>query len=268
GVLAYLEMLETQAHQEAVEQEKREQQKEKLAMLKARVRKLRLQRDKLREKVDLQEKQQPGKEGVVPDPAHPIAPRDVVEWRIRNLQALLQLFYLTGISGKPTRRGVCFSLSTAYEGTYLDSYHLELCTNPQVQILRHSIPVFIPLEQISKKYLQTDIRRFLSLLSDHLNAYAGRRHQAEQLEEHFSDQIEGALQRNSLYNLLIFNYNIPRNAQTFPFQARLLYGDPCCSLPTEVTVSCTPDAPASLVETAASHSEMFRCVALHKAFQS
>lgn len=233
-----------------------------------------------------------------------------------------------GISGKLTRRGVCFCLSTAYEGTYLGSYHLDLLVKPQVQIHRHSVPIFIPLEHIAKQYLQTDIRRFLVVLSDHLNAYTARRYQAEQLQvpvttaapsfslpsvmslrsagwnlssfpcvaltlrvlsaglslpraraalcpalglpgwcggrvpalgqlpalhwwtpvmfqelslslqERFSDWIEGAVQSNSLCNLLVFKYNVSSESKTFPFSVRLLYSDLCSSLPTEVTVSC------------------------------
>ncbi|KAM6139152.1 centromere protein O [Phoenicopterus ruber ruber] len=267
GVFAHLAMLEARAHKAAVKQEEMEQQEEKLARLKERVQELRLQRDELQAKVDLQQKGQLGKEGVVSDPAQPSA-RAVLEWKIKSVKAMLQIFYLTGISGKLTKRGVCFCISTAYEGTYLDSYHLDLLTKPEVQIHRHSVPIFIPLEQIAKKYLQTDIRRFLSVLSDHLNAYAGRRYQAEQLQEHFSDQIEGTVQRNSLHNLLVFNYNVSSKSKTFPFSVRLLYSDLCCSLPTEVDVSCTPEAPASLAETAAAHSHLFRRVALHKAFRS
>ncbi|NWU69628.1 CENPO protein, partial [Pterocles burchelli] len=267
GVFAHLEMLEMRAHKAAVKREEMERQEEKLARLKARVEELRLQRDELRAKVDLQEKGQLGKEGVVSDPAQPSA-QAVLEWKIKSLKAMLQIFYLTGISSKLTKRGVCFSISTAYEGTYLDSYHLDLLTQPEVRILRHSVPIFIPLEQIAKKYLQTDIRRFMSVLSDHLNAYVGRRYQADQLQEHFSAQIEGALQRNSLCNLLVFNYNVSSQSKTFLFNARLLYGDPCSILPTEVVISCTPDAPAALAETAGVHSDLFRRVALHKAFRS
>lgn len=59
------------------------------------------------------------------------------------------------------------------------------------------------------------------------------------LQERFSDQIEGTLQRNSLCNLLVFNYNVSSKSKSFPFNVRLLYGDLCCSLPTEVIVSCT-----------------------------
>ncbi|NWI30943.1 CENPO protein, partial [Sula dactylatra] len=266
GVFAHLEMLEAQAHEAAVKQEEMEQQAEKLAKLKARVQELRLQRDKLRAKVDLQQNRQLGK-GVVSVPAPPTA-RAVLEWKIKSLKAMLQVFYLTGISGKMTKWGVCFCISTAYEGTYLDFYYLDLIIQPEVQIRRHSIPIFIPLEQLAKKYLQTDFRRFLSVLSDHLNAYVGRRYQADQLQEHFSDQIEGTLQRNSLCNLLVFNYNVSSESKTFPFNVRLLYGDLCCSLPTEVIISCTPDTPKSLAETAAAHSDLFRRMALHKAFSS
>ncbi|KFR15310.1 Centromere protein O, partial [Opisthocomus hoazin] len=221
-----------------VKQEETEQREEKLARLKARVQELRRQRDELRAKVDLQQKGQLGKAGVVSDAAQPSA-QAVLEWKIKSVKAMLQVFYLTGISGKLTKQGVCFCISTAYEGTYLDSYYLDLLTKPEVRIHRHSVPTFIPLEQIAKKHLETDIRRFLSVLADHLNAYVGRRHQADQLQEHFSDQIEGTLQRNSLCNLLVFNYNLSSRSKTFPFNARLLYGDLCCSLPTEVTVSCT-----------------------------
>ncbi|KAM9297991.1 centromere protein O isoform 2-T2 [Morus bassanus] len=267
GVFAHLEMLEVQAHEAAVKQEEMEQQAEKLARLKARVQELRLQRDKLRAKVDRQQNGQLGKEGVVSNPAQPTA-QAVLEWKIKSVKAMLQVFYLTGISGKLTKQGVCFCISTAYEGTYLDSYYLDLVIQPEVQIHRHSIPIFIPLEQLAKKYLQTDFRRFLSVLSDHLNAYVGRRYQADQLQEHFSDQIEGTLQRNSLCNLLVFNYNVSSESKTFPFNVRLLYGDLCCSLPTKVVISCAPDAPKSLAETAAAHSDLFRRMALHKAFRS
>lgn len=87
-----------------------------------------------------------------------------------------------GLTGKQTRKGVCLCISTAYEGVYLDSYYLDLLVKQPVRIRRHSIPPFIPLNQISDEYLQTDIRRFLAVLSEHLNAYAGRKFQAEQLQ--------------------------------------------------------------------------------------
>ncbi|KFV73943.1 Centromere protein O, partial [Dryobates pubescens] len=268
GVFTHLERLEAQAHEAGRKQEEKEQQEEKLARLKERVEELRTQRDKLQAKVDLQQKGQTGRKGIIESGTTEPSAGAVLEWKIRRLQGMLQAFYLTGISAKLTKRGVCFSISTAYEGTYLDSYYLDLLIRPEVQIHHHSVPIFIPLEQITKRYLKTDIRRCLSVLSDHLNAYARRKYQADQLQEHFSDQLEGTLQRNSLCNLLVFNYKVPGEGKTFPFNARLIYRDLCCSLPTEAVVSCTEKAPESLQETAAAHSELFRHLALHKAFCS
>ncbi|XP_072187612.1 centromere protein O [Excalfactoria chinensis] len=267
GVLGYLEMLEAQAHELGLKQEEKEQQEKKLDRLKARVQELKARRDELKVKVELQEKRLLDKEGVRTAPTQPSA-QTVLEWKLNSIKAMLQVFYLTGISGKLTKQGVCFCISTAYEGAYLDSYYVDLLIKPEVKIQRHSVPVFIPLEQIAKKYLQTDIRRFLSVLSDHLNAYVGRRHQADQLEEHFSDYIEGTLQRNSLCNLLVFNYAMSRNSKTFPFNVRLLYGDLCCSLPTEAIISCTSGTLPLQAEMLAAHSNSFRHMALHKAFGS
>ncbi|KAM9240306.1 centromere protein O [Leptosomus discolor] len=242
GVLAHLELLEARAHEAAVKEEEEEEREEKLARLKARVQELRLQRDELRAKLELQQKGQLGEGGAVSDGAQPSA-RAVLEWKIRSLQAMLGVFYLTGLSGKLTERGVCFCISTAYGGTYLDSYHLDLLLHLDVQIGRHSVPACIPLQQLAQKYLQTDVRRFLAVLAAHLNAYAGRRYQADQLQERFSDQLAGSLQRNSLCNLLVFHYHVARESKTFPLRARLLYGDLCCSLPTEVSVSCPRKRP-------------------------
>ncbi|XP_051667206.1 centromere protein O isoform X2 [Manacus candei] len=87
-----------------------------------------------------------------------------------------------GISGKLSKRGLCLTLSTSYEGSHLDSFHLELLLRPEVRIQRHSIPAFIPLEQLSRRFLATDLRRFLALLSQHLEGYSGRRFQADQLQ--------------------------------------------------------------------------------------
>ncbi|XP_017582318.1 PREDICTED: centromere protein O [Corvus brachyrhynchos] len=196
GMLAHLEMLEFRAHREAVEQEEKERREEKSAFLNSKIRELRLQRDQLREKLELLEKAL-GKEGIPSDPALP-DPREVLEWKIRNLRELLQVFQLTGISGKLSKHGISFSFHTAFEGSFLDRFHLELLVRPEsreFRIQRHSIPPFIPLEQLARKFLPSDLRGFLDVLFQHLNAFVGRRHQLEQFQEEFSD---GIFQRSSL----------------------------------------------------------------------
>ncbi|NWV80220.1 CENPO protein, partial [Dasyornis broadbenti] len=79
----------------------------------------------------------------------------------------------------------------------------------EFRLSRHSVPAFIPLEPLSRKFLPSDPRSFLDLLSRHLNAFVGRRRQLEQLQEQFSAWIRGNPQRNSLCNLLSFQYGVP-----------------------------------------------------------
>lgn len=75
-------------------------------------------------------------------------------------------------------KGVCVSLATAYMGNFLESYNLEMDLKPALKITRHDIPPFIPLNSMAESStLQTDLRTFLDTLSQHLNAYVGRRQQ-------------------------------------------------------------------------------------------
>ena len=87
-----------------------------------------------------------------------------------------------GISGKLTSRGVCVCISTAFEGNLLDSYFVDLVMEKPLWIHHHSVPVFIPLEEISAKYLQTNTQHFLFVLWEYLNAYSGRKYQADRLQ--------------------------------------------------------------------------------------
>lgn len=99
---------------------------------------------------------------------------------------------------------MCFCITTAFEGTYLQSYYLDVLTRPEVRIQCHSVPIFIPLEQIARKHLQTDMRRFLVVLFDHLNAYDGRRYQVDQL------QVPGGCSSAAHLSFCLFLYQILR----------------------------------------------------------
>lgn len=75
-------------------------------------------------------------------------------------------------------KGVCVSLATGYRGTFLESYNLEMDLKPTLRISRHNIPPFVPLNSLAERSdLQSDMRTFLVALSQHLNAYVGRRQQ-------------------------------------------------------------------------------------------
>ncbi|GAB1297270.1 Centromere protein O [Apodemus speciosus] len=199
-----------------------------------------------------------------------ISEQEVLEKQWRNVKAILQAYRFTGLSGKLTSRGVCVYLSTAFEGNLLESYFVDLVIAKPLRIHHHSIPVFIPLEKIATAHLQTDVQRFLFSLWECLNAYVGRKYQADQLESDFCAFLTGPLQRNTLCNLLSFSYKVTQGRQTFSFSARLLYEDLTAALPTDVTVT-RPGVEASSPhweEHRASHEMLFRTKPLHQVFAS
>lgn len=89
---------------------------------------------------------------------------------------------VSGLSGKLTSRGVCVRIQTAFEGNLLDSYFVDLVIQKPLRIHHHSVPAFIPLEEIAAKHLQTNVQHFLFSLCEHLNAYSGRKYQADRLQ--------------------------------------------------------------------------------------
>lgn len=132
------------------------------------------------------------------------------------------------------------------------------------------MPVFIPLEEISAKYLQTNTQHFLFVLCEYLNAYSGRKHQADRLQSDFAAFLVGPLQRNSLCNLLSFTYKVKPEGQSFPFCSRLLYKDLTTTLTTDVTVTSqgTEALPRMWEEQRVAHENLFFMKPLHQVFTS
>lgn len=79
-------------------------------------------------------------------------------------------------------KSVCVSFHTAFEGVCLETYFIEADLTCKVQISRHNIPPFIPLEKLAKEKLQTDFKGFLQTLNLYLNALAGRKQQIYLIE--------------------------------------------------------------------------------------
>nr|XP_030714108.1 centromere protein O isoform X2 [Globicephala melas] len=238
GVLAHLERLETQVSRSRKKMEEPQSAQAEESALGTRIHELRRLRDKLRAEVKQhQASVKASTTNVEPDQTLEITEQESLKRKWENVKAILQAYRFTGISGKLTSRGVCVCISTAFEGNLLDSYFVDLVMRKPLQIHHHSIPVFIPLEEISAKYLQTNIQHFLFTLCEYLNAYSGRKYQADRLQSDFEAFLAGPLQRNSLCNLLSFTYKAEPEGQSFPFCARLLYKDLTTTLPTDVTVT-------------------------------
>ncbi|KAM4695353.1 centromere protein O [Discoglossus pictus] len=272
GVLSHLEQLESLSHNLSVKQEQKKREHEALDEMRETVLKLRIQRDELKAKVTQQKEQLQAlrsEQDVRPDTVHAAEDTQeaVLEMRLVEVKKILEAYWLTGISGKLTKKGVCVSISTAFEGTYLDTYHVELVMQPSPRIVRHSVPAFIPLEQIAKTHLHTDLKRFLFVLFEHLNSYAGRKYQADQLQAHPEIFVCGTLQRNSLCTVLTFQYNLKLEGRAITFNVKLLYGNVTLCLPTEAVITCSESEP-SLQDKISAHSTLFQQKPIHKALET
>lgn len=270
GVLAHLERLETQVNRSRTKSAERQRAQAEGSALGARIQKLRRLRDELRAEVQRRRATvKASTDSVQPDQTAGMSEQDVLERRWEHAKAILQAYRFTGLSGRLTSRGVCVRISTAFEEHLLESYFVELVIQKPLRIHRHSVPAFIPLEKMAAQYLQSDIRHFLFSLCEQLNAYAGRKFQADRLQGDFAAFLTGPLQRNALCSLLSFTYRAD-SGQSVAFSARLLYEDLTVTLPTRVAVACegTEALSRSWEHQRASHETLFSTKPLHQVFAS
>ncbi|XP_023694897.1 centromere protein O [Paramormyrops kingsleyae] len=243
GVLRHLSMLEEESVLLATRQKEALQQQTRVEELRSKLEKLRAQRDQLRAKV---------KTTVSLQQLTSVVDQENVEPQEESREESLQLFQLKarltqvkdllrahhligGYDVVETRRGkgVCFSLATAFEGRYLETYNLEVDLARTIRICRHNVPPFIPLEKLAQQNLQEDIKAFLVTLSQHLNAFAGRQEQVRLVKELLQGSVL-VMETNSLYSIVVLMCTVPGQKET-EVLLTLEYGDPTQYLPTRVT---------------------------------
>ncbi|XP_036006509.1 centromere protein O [Fundulus heteroclitus] len=251
GVLSHLSLLEERARG------RRGQvpgQQSRVKELRAQVEALRAQRDQLKAEIrthkNLQKLRAP--EDLQRQEEEMDAESESSElWRLMarhsELTDLLQAHRLIGgydVIKTRQGKGLCFSLPTAYEGVYLETYNLEVDLKPKVRIRGHNIPPFIPLSNLAEQSdLQTGMRAFLDAVSLHLNAFAGRKQQLTLLkEQHKSVEV---MESNLLCSILVLMFTVPEGKT--PLLCTLAYTDHTRCLPTQVHLDCKdkrlPDSP-------------------------
>lgn len=131
-------------------------------------------------------------------------------------------------------KGLCVSVATSYEGVDLDIYSLEFDTKPTLRITRHNIPPSIDLNKLTEQSNMTDLKAFLHILSQHLNAYAGRKQQLQLVKElHQSVEV---MESNALCSLLVLMFTVPKKRT--PLLCTIEYLDHSRYLPTRVNCLC------------------------------
>ncbi|XP_044230295.1 centromere protein O [Thunnus albacares] len=246
GVLSHLSLLEVQARSRKAQPR---QQQSRVKELKVKVEELIMQRDQLRAEIQTHQNLQKLRMSMDKQCAHEEdeeMDEDSEDSQILRLMArhtqlkdLLHAHHLIGgydIIKTSQGKGVCVSLATAYEGTYLDTYNLEIDLKPTLRISRHNIPSFIPLNSLAEQSnMQTDIKGFLNTLSQHLNAFASRKQQLKLVKELFHKSVE-VLESNVLCSILVLMFTVPR--ENTAVLCKLEYTDHTRCLPTQVNFEC------------------------------
>ncbi|KAF7657998.1 hypothetical protein LDENG_00019370 [Lucifuga dentata] len=243
GVLSQLSLLEVQARSRKVES----QQQSRVKELKAEIEALTVQRDqlkaerethkvlqKLRRSMDkncTNEEEEIDEDSDNSQLLHVMA-------RHTQLKDLLNAHHLIGgynVIETHQGKAMCVSLTTAYNGVYLETYNLEIGQKPPLRIIRHNIPPFIPVNSLAEESnLKTDVRVFLDTLSQHLNAYAGRKQQLKLVKElHKSVEV---MESNVLYSILVLLFTVPREQTAI--LCTLNYTNHTRTLPTQVSIEC------------------------------
>ncbi|XP_068194646.1 centromere protein O isoform X2 [Antennarius striatus] len=142
-------------------------------------------------------------------------------------------------------KGVCLLLTTSYQGVFLETYNLEIDLKPTLRISRHNVPPFIPLKSLEEQSsFQTDLRTFLDVLGQHLNAFAGRKQQLKFVKElHPSVEV---MESNVLCSKLVMMFTVP--TEKTAVLCSLDYTDHTKCLPTRVVLEsedneALPDSP-------------------------
>jgi len=109
--------------------------------------------------------------------------------RVLKLHERVTSFRLAGVScfsvgGRPNDLGLRFDAT--WGGHYFDEKYYVILTGTHLQIHRHSLPYFIPVDDLAKAFLPLDPGQFCRRVSRFICAFAGRRVLAEQLAKDFS----------------------------------------------------------------------------------
>uniref|UniRef100_A0A8C6SLU7 Centromere protein O n=1 Tax=Neogobius melanostomus TaxID=47308 RepID=A0A8C6SLU7_9GOBI len=239
GALNHLTFLEAQARSRKTGAS---QQKSGASQLKAKVEELKKQRDLLKAQIAVHQSLQKLRtsldknEDADVDETSENSKLLMLMVKHSQLKDVLLAHHLLGgydVVKTNEDNSLCFSLPTAYQGTMLDTYHVEIDVKRTVRISRHNIPPFIDVESLAKETnMQENIRGFLDTLSLHLNAFSSRKHQLKLVKDlHKSVEV---LESNALCSLLVLLLTIPKEKTAL--LCSLDYSDHTRSLPTRVSI--------------------------------
>ncbi|XP_032227126.2 centromere protein O [Nematostella vectensis] len=272
GLLYDLERLQQREERIKKHQELETTEEQEISELKKKVQQLRKKRDKLLQQKEegcgkvLQEYIGMTKSEGVAAANSSVNKEDVLNaattLMIRKLADLCELYRLTGLSiaSKENNR-ICFRLDTFFKCQYHEPYYVEIQANPNLKIIKHSLPYFIPLDKVAGEYLNTNIQKFFSELGIYLNALVSRREQMNLLWSEHSSKLDGDVTNSPAYDLIQFTLRISNGQEKeSSISIKLCYDDFKCTLPSSVSYHVKQEEPPVQLDV-----EIFKTKYIHRA---
>ncbi|CAI2180933.1 12032_t:CDS:2, partial [Funneliformis geosporum] len=161
----------------------------------------------------------------------------------REYEEILNAYRLSGItifSVKGNRTGIRFE--TFYRAKYREPYYiiLEQSQDDQLSVFRHTIPHFIPINELEATYMNKDLRKFANIIGDYLQSFVTRREELNTLLESGKATEPKA---NHAYSVIEFT--IPLKDSTTLVEVNLTYDDLKSPHPTNAVIYLTKEDPES-----------------------
>ncbi|XP_068678175.1 centromere protein O-like [Montipora foliosa] len=277
GSLYQLERLQEKADRQSSEFEAAQQEKSDLASLRAKVEQLKERRDKLRERLNhgshkiLQDylKKEKGRS----------SKRNYSDSQKQNLLAAVQVLHkrklidlcdayrLTGISvALQGAKRTCFRCETFFNARYHEPYYIEVdLEDSELKINKHTVPYFIPIDTISQRYLNTDIKKFFMVISEHLNAYVARREQVQLCQEQYKEKLEDEISCSPAHDYVQFKTKSFDGVDK-GVVVKLSYDKLTLTRPSTVEIQSDGRKTAASVRALRSKEKFFKELYLHHAF--
>eukprot|EP00051_Salpingoeca_urceolata_P018280 m.255655 g.255655 ORF g.255655 m.255655 type:complete len:327 (+) comp19164_c1_seq1:96-1076(+) len=184
--------------------------------------------------------------------------------RINELHIAYRMAGQTVFPLTPTRTGVRFD--TAHGGRFFEQYYLVLELRSQAMtVFRHTLPPFVPVMELARRYLKdgstakdnaasSNTKRFLSVVSDYLNAFVDRREQALRVQntlgEHLMGHVATSAPACNRTELTLASASIGSGVigddEDADVRVQIVYEDLASSVPTRVFVAALDDSGTKL----------------------
>ncbi|XP_028396757.1 centromere protein O-like [Dendronephthya gigantea] len=158
----------------------------------------------------------------------------------KKLMETYNIYRLTGLAFVLLDENrVRFCLDTFYKECYHEPFYIEIkIEDEKVQILKHTIPFFIPLEEIHQKYKTSAcIKELLAVISGYLKAFVSRRQQCAQVKSERDDYSVKDFYATPAFDFVKFALKFSRDDSP-GFEVKLKYSNLNQTLPNAVDLKC------------------------------